>query len=137
MDAMYITSMLAMGKADLNDKTIKTFARICVEKESVPKWEHHKIDYYYWYSASLALYQVGGTTWKTWEKAMSTTLLDNQRGWCAADKSQSLTTKEALDEQGSWDPVGAWGSAGGRVYSTTMACLTLQTYYRYKRIADE
>ena len=32
---------------------------------------------------------------------------------------------------GSWDPVCVWGGYGGRVYSTALATLCLQVYYRY------
>ncbi len=32
---------------------------------------------------------------------------------------------------GSWDPDTVWGSYGGRVYSTAMATLCLEVYYRY------
>ena len=134
MDSIYVMSMLFMGKADLKDKTIRALAKICVEQKYLPSWEHMRIDYYYWYYASLALYQVGGPVWKTWEKAMSKTLLDYQRGYHKNDKAQGLTNKESLDEHGSWDPVGAWGSAGGRVYSTAINCLTLEVWYRYQRI---
>src|SRR5690606_17606965 len=95
MDAIYVMSMLFMGKADLNDKIIKSQSRVCTEKGYLPTWEKTKIDYYYWYYASLALYQVGGATWKTWEKAMSQVLLDSQRGYCEADKKAGLVSKEA------------------------------------------
>ena len=32
---------------------------------------------------------------------------------------------------GSWEPVGVWGADGGRVYSTALGVLMLQTPYRY------
>jgi len=32
---------------------------------------------------------------------------------------------------GSWDPDNLWGNYGGRVYSTAMATLCLEVYYRY------
>ena len=35
---------------------------------------------------------------------------------------------------GSWDPIGAWGEDGGRVYSTAILVLTLEAYYRYTRV---
>ena len=38
------------------------------------------------------------------------------------------------DFKGSWDPDGAWGFSGGRVYSTAMMTLSLQVYYRYSRV---
>ena len=136
MDSIYVMSMLFMEKADLKDRMIVSLSNVCVEPAYLPKWEPNKIDYYYWYYASLALYQVGGSTWKKWETPMSKTLLDSQRGYHKQDKDAGLTSKEALDEHGSWDSVDAWGSAGGRVYSTAINCLTLEVYYRYQRIGE-
>ena len=57
-------------------------------------------------------------------------LLDHQRGYVKADKDANLDTAEALDEHGSWDPLGAWGTAGGRVYSTAISALALETEWR-------
>ena len=35
--------------------------------------------------------------------------------------------------RGSWDPMeNNWDHQGGRVYSTSLAVLTLEVYYRYK-----
>lgn len=133
MDAIYATCMLAMGKADAQDKTVKALARGCVGKEALPKWEKHKVDFYYWYYASLACYQVSDTIWKTWDEAMSPVLIDHQRGWHSKDVESKRTSAKVLDEHGSWDPVGAWGTAGGRVYSTAMGALILETSYRYQR----
>ena len=39
-------------------------------------------------------------------------------------------------EDGSWDPVGEWGAAGGRVYSTAICAMTLEVYYRYLRVSE-
>ena len=133
MDAICTMSMLFMGKRDLNDREIKSLAKTCIEKDFLPQWEHGKLDYYYWYYASLSLYQLGGSLWDQWEKAMVKTLIGHQRGFAEADRELGLTTKEVLDEHGSWDPVDAWGSAGGRVYATALNALTLETYYRYQR----
>ena len=36
--------------------------------------------------------------------------------------SQSLTG----DYPGTWEPTGSWGRAGGRIYSTALACLALR-----------
>ena len=38
--------------------------------------------------------------------------------------------------RGSWAPESRWGSQGGRVYSTALAALCLEVYYRYNREAD-
>lgn len=73
---------------------------------------------YYWYYATLALFQMQGETWQRWNLAMKTTLVNSQ--------------KPAYDAQaGSWDPDRLWGGYGGRVYSTAMSCLCLEVYYRY------
>jgi hypothetical protein len=36
------------------------------------------------------------------------------------------------ETEGSWNPAQAdWGARGGRMYSTSMALLTLEAYYRH------
>ncbi len=73
---------------------------------------------YYWYYATLALFQMQGEAWQRWNMAMKTTLVNSQ--------------KPAYDPQaGSWNPDPLWGGYGGRVYSTAMSCLCLEVYYRY------
>jgi hypothetical protein len=72
---------------------------------------------YYWYYASLALHQYGGHQWESWNEALKKRLLPRQR-------SQGAYA-------GSWDPSCVWGGHGGRVYSTAMAALCLEVYYRY------
>ena len=42
--------------------------------------------------------------------------------------SEQLTSGEFA---GSWDPNDTWGRYGGRLYSTTLATLTLEVYYRF------
>ena len=87
------------------------------------------INVYYWYYGSYAMFQFGGSLWKRWNKAMLTELLSSQR------REIDESTGQPLDEDGSWDPIGEWGAAGGRVYSTAMAAMTRQVYYRYQRVA--
>lgn len=72
---------------------------------------------YYWYYGTLALFQVQGEPWSRWNEAMQRQLLSLQR----------------TDGQlaGSWDPNSVWGCYGGRVYSTALATLCLEVYYRY------
>jgi hypothetical protein len=89
----------------------------------LPEWKTNKIDFYYWYFGSLALFHVDGPEgpmWKRWNLAMTDALLPNQK-----------TGKEAC-EHGSWDPsVDRWGSEGGRVSVTAMNALTLEVTHRY------
>jgi hypothetical protein len=74
-------------------------------------------NYYYWYYATLALYQTQGDAWSRWNDALQPKLLAAQRhdGGLA----------------GSWDPDPVWGGCGGRVYSTSLATLCLEVYYRF------
>jgi hypothetical protein len=41
-----------------------------------------------------------------------------------------------VDEHGSWDPVDPWSAEGGRVYSTAICCLSLESYYRMDSLLD-
>jgi hypothetical protein len=88
----------------------------------LPEWdvEGFGCDMYYWYYGTYAMFQMGGDYWKRWEEAMREAIVPNQR-------------KDG-DEKGSWDPVGPWGYAGGRVYSTALMTLCVEVYYRYARI---
>jgi hypothetical protein len=74
-------------------------------------------NFYYWYYGSLALMQLQDDRWEKWNTQLRDSLVkrQNTRG----------------DAAGSWDPKGKWADRGGRVYSTTMATLTLEVYYRY------
>ena len=62
---------------------------------------------------------------------MQTALLSSQR------REIDVASGKPLDEDGSWDPIGEWGKAGGRVYSTAMAAMTLEVYYRYARMQSK
>jgi hypothetical protein len=64
---------------------------------------------------------------KKWNTAMKACLLRSQRRG-SVDKSNGAT-----EEHGSWDPIDEWGLAGGRVYATAIAAMTLEVYYRYER----
>ena len=78
---------------------------------------------YYWYYATLALHHqkhssdTAKQAWHQWNEAMKQTLLASQ----VAGGS----------EVGSWSPNTLWGGYGGRVYSTALATLCLEVYYRY------
>jgi hypothetical protein len=72
---------------------------------------------YYWYYGTLALFQRQGDDWISWNGAMQHELLTRQR-WDG-------------DAAGSWDPDDVWGGYGGRIYSTALAALCLEVYYRY------
>lgn len=80
---------------------------------------------YYWYYATLALYQLRGDG-----DDSNTSLAWNQ--WNDAMKQQLCSTQIPQGPNaGSWNPTCIWGGYGGRVYSTAVACMCLEVYYRY------
>lgn len=76
-----------------------------------------RFNLYYWYYATLMMFQIGDQQWPQWNEALTRRLLATQR--------------QAGTAAGSWDPTTVWGSYGGRFYSTAMATLCLEVYYRY------
>jgi hypothetical protein len=72
---------------------------------------------YYWYYATFSMYQLQGVYWQRWNEALRTTLV-------------SLQVKEG-PLAGSWNTNDLWGGYGGRVYTTALAALTLEVYYRF------
>lgn len=67
------------------------------------------MDAYALYYSTRAMYQMGGSYWEEWSKALRSTIIETQCKDGAA--------------RGSWDPNGPWGYSGGRVYSTAMMVL--------------
>ena len=76
-------------------------------------------DYYLWYNCSLAMFQAGGDNWDRWNSVVRDTILQLQEHTGCA--------------RGSWSPKCRWGDQGGRIFSTALAVLTLEVYYRYAR----
>jgi hypothetical protein len=92
----------------------------------LPEWKTNKIDFYYWYYTSLALFQYDGpdgALWKKWNEPMKNALVPNQH-----------TGKDGC-RNGSWNSdVDRWGFEGSRVYATAINALTLEVYYRYANV---
>lgn len=83
---------------------------------SPPRWER-SANTYYWYYATLALFQHQGDEWTRWNDTLTEVLLERQR-----DDGPAA---------GSWDPKDRWSLVGGRVYQTALCTLCLEVYYRY------
>ncbi|MEX2185895.1 MAG: hypothetical protein WD875_03835 [Pirellulales bacterium] len=82
-------------------------------------------NFYYWYYGTLAMHDIQGEHWRQWNEAMQRTLLESQRG------TSDGGGDGGGDGKGSWDPDPIWGGYGGRTYSTALAALSLEVYYRY------
>ncbi|MBN2577455.1 MAG: hypothetical protein JXB10_00495 [Pirellulales bacterium] len=72
---------------------------------------------YYWYYATLGMFQLQGEYWQRWNQSMREVIVDRQ--------------VQAGPQTGSWNTDTLWGGYGGRVYTTAIATLTLEVYYRY------
>jgi hypothetical protein len=96
-------------------------------RKKLPRWDTDSgaMDFYYWFWGSCAMRQIGGTYWKSWSDALKSTLIATQR---------HETNRCA---RGSWDTVDAWSDAAGRIYSTAMCCLCLESYWRTDRMLPE
>lgn len=70
-------------------------------------------NYYYWYYATIALHQLQNQNWNRWNQALQNRLINSQ------------------NPDGSWPTDTLWGGYGGRIYTTAMATLCLETYYRH------
>src|SRR6185369_5718783 len=94
---------------------------------TLPTAEH--VNLYYWYYATLALHHrqqmndSASAAWHTWNDALTSALLSTQ----VSDGSDS----------GSWNTDCQWGGYGGRVYTTAMAAMCLEVYYRYAPAPSE
>ncbi len=73
---------------------------------------------YYYYYATQVLHHMEGPNFDLWNHRMREHLIRTQQ--------------HAGHAAGSWNPQGTdYGARGGRLYSTAMALLTLQVYYRH------
>ena len=117
MTALALYCRFLLGQRP-DDKPVMALSASLIQKKP-PTWntKDGSIDFYYWYCASYAMFQMGGKPWWQWYAALDNAVVKSQR----ADGSF----------KGSWDPVDVWGENGGRVYATAMCVLTLESSYRY------
>ena len=77
-----------------------------------------KHNFYCVYYASLAMMQLGGKAWENWNPKMQKYLTQLQ--------------KRGGDDDGAWDLKTQYsGHHAGKIYTTAMATLSLEVYYRY------
>ncbi|MCH2182357.1 MAG: terpene cyclase/mutase family protein [Mariniblastus sp.] len=81
-----------------------------------------RVNLYYWYYGTMALFQSGDENWESWNRSLTQTLVPMQI--------------QEGELAGSWPANGLWAGYGGRVYSTAMATLCLEVYYRYTPVAE-
>ncbi|MBI2931822.1 MAG: terpene cyclase/mutase family protein [Planctomycetes bacterium] len=124
-EALTAIAVMARVFMDKNKSDTRLQGGCSLLVKDKPAWKDNDIDFYYWYYASLALFQFDGPTgsyWKQWNESMKDALVKNQN-------TQSTGCKS-----GSWETVDRWSCEGGRVYCTAINALTLEVYYRYANV---
>ena len=121
MVAVGMLSQLYVGVSPNSPSIRRASERILRNPPDVEKtydWLRYFQSTYYWYSATLAMFQIGGEEWGAWNHFLQQTVLPEQN--------------REPHEDGSWEPDGNWlGVMGGRITSTALNVLTLEVYYRY------
>ncbi|MFT5155396.1 MAG: hypothetical protein ACI841_005409 [Planctomycetota bacterium] len=115
MTAMAMFMRLKHGGGQPDDVTLTSGAQLLLMTPASAATD--MTDHYYWYQGTRAMRAMGGKWWSSWNKPFLTKALESQ-----CERKQG-------HRQGSWDPTGAWGFSGGRVYSTAIVTLALETYY--------
>ncbi len=80
-------------------------------------------DVYFNYYVSLFLFHIGGPIWESWNEPVRDYLINTQA--------------TGGHEAGSWYFDNQYGKEGGRLYTTAMAAMTLEVYYRYSPIYQQ
>ncbi|MBL8722749.1 MAG: terpene cyclase/mutase family protein [Planctomycetes bacterium] len=123
MTAVALFCRYFMGQEEKEKPVIGKAADLILAKKPVWDVKAGTIDEYYWYYATYAMFQKGGRHWDEWKKSLEPAVVKSQR-----------REKDKKNFYGSWDPIGAWGEDGGRVYTTAILVLTLEAYYRYTKL---
>jgi len=110
-EGLFVRQLLGHGREEPMMQT-----SVLLIAQNPPDW-NKGANTYYWYYATLAMFQEQGDQWPRWNAALTGTLLANQRKDGPA--------------AGSWDPADKWSTIGGRVYQTAICTLSLEVYYRY------
>lgn len=119
-----VFSRVLLGESPSQSDALKK--AVAVLLESTPAWgaDSGSVDLFHFLWGSLAAFQSGDDAWAKWHESLAKTLLAHQR----KDKDSNR-----CGYVGSFDPVGAAGPEGGRVLSTALAALALETPWRTAR----
>jgi hypothetical protein len=119
-EAMYCRQLVSQALG--GDSDLQAGDEATAELLATPP-EPNRVNLYYWYYGTLALHHQqepspkAAAAWQTWNSTLSEVLVSSQLG--------------EGPEAGSWEPNCVWGGYGGRVYSTAVAAMCLEVYYRY------
>lgn len=110
----------------IKDSPDESFTELAAIKLNEAANAKAPVDYYLWYNGTLGMFLHGGKSWEEWNSITRNRLIDLQ------------VREEKSCRDGSWEATDQWSGLGGRIYSTSLAVLTLEVYYRYaKKQADK
>ncbi len=117
MTAVSLTARLFMGHSNKAADSVRQAKWLTADNGHLAI-ASQGTDLYYIYYMSMAMHQMGGRYWKGWNKPFNEGLRRRQ-------------VRQGPD-RGSWPVAGSpYGAHGGRVYTTAMACLSLEVYFKY------
>jgi hypothetical protein len=106
---------LQLGR-DPKDPQIKVLSGLLLHEGAID-FDYRKKNVYSWFHTTGVFRRIGGRPWDLWNNRMKAELVGHQ----VADGK----------EAGSWDPANdQWGHVGGRLYTTCLCALMLESYYR-------
>jgi hypothetical protein len=112
-----LSSLYLTGKGTAADAADEDALRSVVSRLVNYRPEWRSGDTFYWYCGTDVMHQFGGTAWRLWNESLKQTLVEHQ-----SLKGSGM---------GSWDPKGGLCRRAGRVFSTALSALALESYYRY------
>ncbi|MDB5174046.1 MAG: Prenyltransferase and squalene oxidase repeat, partial [Phycisphaerales bacterium] len=112
MTAQVVFTRMLLGQ-ELNEAEMREAVDFLRQQPPDP----NNADIYYWYYASLSMQQMQSPAWKAWNERTRDLLVRMQH-------------KDGA-HAGYWDTNVRRGDRGGRVFTTSIATLTLEVYYRY------
>ncbi len=117
MTAASLTARLFMGHGPKSPDCVRQ-AEFITANDAHVKVGQAASNLYHVYYLCLSMFNMGGNYWKSWNAAFN----------------EPLRAKQEKDgpEKGSWpEKTCQYGNRGGRVYTTAMACLALEVYFRF------
>src|SRR5439155_7074474 len=78
MTAIGVLARVLLGEDPKTSDLVRKGVDLCAKLP--PRWEPDgSIDFYYWFFASQALFQIGGDAWSAWDAALETQVVPKQR----------------------------------------------------------
>jgi len=108
--------MIALAAPGAEADKALLIAEASALRSDPPDWKKSNHGHVYWLAGSAIMKKAGGNPYRKWHQALQTTLVKNQH--------------ESGHAIGSWAPNDPGSRLGGRVFSTALAILALETPYR-------